>query len=163
MNRNAILAFMYGSLIGALCMKWYMEKKYDELSEEVKVDESCTVENYHEEPDQEKKVLVMNKDRYEKVVRNYIKAPIVEETPDTHVISFEEFCERYNNRDKVTFMYRPNGDLIDDDGDVIVNPCMLIGDALSRFGEASGDPEVVYVRNNRLNIDYEVVRTNDGD
>jgi hypothetical protein len=35
----------------------------------------------------------------------------------------------------------------------------VVGDVFNSFGHLSGDPEVVYVRNNRLGVDYEIVRT----
>ena len=180
MNRQTILSFVMGSVIGALGMKWYMEKKHNEFleeeaqrfedrAEEIESDvndimsrtpevENLNVENI------ERKVLVMNKDRYEKVARNYNKTVDTVEVPTIHVISFETFCERYNNNEKITLMFHYNdvgAVLADEDGDVISDVVGLVGDALSRFGESSGDPEVVYVRNNRLGIDYEIVRTDE--
>jgi hypothetical protein len=162
-----------GSVIGALGMKWYMEHKHNEfLEQEAQWCENVanevankTFERYEEElkpiDDVERKILVMNKDRYEKVARNYNKTVDAVETPAIEVISFETFCERYNNNDKITLMYHYNdvGAVLADDGDVISDVVGLVGDALNHFGEGSGDPELVYVRNNRLGVDYEIVRT----
>ena len=45
-----------------------------------------------------------------------------------------------------------------DSGDIVYEPSELIGDGLKRFGESSQDPDVVYVRNKDLRIDYEITR-----
>lgn len=46
--------------------------------------------------------------------------------------------------------------LIDEDGDIIEDVANTIGKAVDNFGKLSGDPEVVYVRNERIELDFEV-------
>lgn len=48
--------------------------------------------------------------------------------------------------------------LADFDDQIYQVPADLIGDALDRFGEGNDDPEVVYIRNTKIDIDYELVR-----
>jgi hypothetical protein len=77
-----------------------------------------------------------------------------------HVITLEEFAEEMDNYDKLTIYYYEDDDtLADEDEQIIEDIANIIGDeALSRFGDGSDDPEVVYVRNDKLEIDYEVIR-----
>lgn len=78
------------------------------------------------------------------------------------VITLEEFTDEKDHFDKLTINYYAEDDtLVDEREDIITNVNALIGeDALLCFGESSDDPDVVYVRNERLSIDYEVIRIN---
>lgn len=73
------------------------------------------------------------------------------------VFSFDEVGEEF---EKLTVTYYPNSRVVlDEDDEVIDDPGQVLGwRNLSRFGEESGDEDVVFVRNPRLLIDYEVVR-----
>jgi len=76
-----------------------------------------------------------------------------EETP--YVISPDEFgtCEGY---ELIGFTYYADGVLTDENDEVINQPETLLGpEALTSFGEYEDDS--VFVRNDRLNCDYEVL------
>ena len=76
-----------------------------------------------------------------------------------YVITTEQFSEERPEYDKLTISYYEDDDtLADENEDPIADPVSLIGDALENFGEGSDDPQVVYVRNERISIDYEVIR-----
>jgi hypothetical protein len=154
-----------------------------EPEEVVETQEQTTVMREHEE-----KVLILPRDRYKKVVRNlgYNKGdmpdPAEFESPrddedeedyeyeqrryepnsseKPYVISIDEYSEENTHYDKITlYFYEDDEVLTEDDEEAIDDPNALVGDyALNCFGENSGDPEVVYVRNERLQIDYEVIR-----
>lgn len=77
-----------------------------------------------------------------------------------HIISYEEFNEEMTHYDKLSIsFYEDDEVLVDENEEVIVDPVSVVGEeALQSFGVLSEDPEVVYVRNDRLSIDYEIIR-----
>lgn len=75
-----------------------------------------------------------------------------------YVISAQQFATEYPFFDKVTLeYYEHNGILVDEDGVHVEDIDETIGkDSLMRIGEY--EPDVVYVRNEELNVDFEVCR-----
>lgn len=73
---------------------------------------------------------------------------------DEHMANEDEF-------EQVTLTYFMGDDVLSDERDtVIAEPDVIVGlDNLQRFGEGSEDPNVVYIRNPRLEVDYEVIRS----
>ena len=128
----------------------------------------------------DQKVLVQN--RYEKIAKNYnelrqhpVDSDEDEDEPmdnypienvrtksnkEPYVISIEEFSEERENFDKVTvYYYQEDDTLCDDNEEVITDVLRFIGsDALTCFGDESDDENVVYIRNEPMEIDYEVIR-----
>ena len=77
-----------------------------------------------------------------------------------YVISYKEFSEEKDYYDKLTISYYNVDDTLADDQEEILDVTSIIGnEALSCFGRGSNDSEVVYVRNERLASDFEVIRT----
>lgn len=85
-----------------------------------------------------------------------MEAEVKLRTPDRpYVIHKEEFFEEgedYNQR-QLTYY---NGDdvLVDEDNHEVENHVKVVGEM--RFGHGSGDPNVVYIRNEKLKSEYEV-------
>jgi hypothetical protein len=79
---------------------------------------------------------------------------------DTHIITMEEFAEEMGHYDKISLTFYEDDEVLTDESEEIIDdPIAILGeDALVSFGVGSGDPEVVYVRNDWLQIDYEVIR-----
>lgn len=77
-----------------------------------------------------------------------------------YVINSEEFTDDNEDYDKLSVTYYEGDDVVADERDTVVpDPTSLIGiDALTRFGEGSDDEHIVYVRNERLESDFEIVR-----
>ena len=77
-----------------------------------------------------------------------------------YVITSEEFSEEKDYYDKLSIYYYNEDDtLADDQEEIIPDVASIIGnDALHCFGKGSHDPEVVFVRNERLASDFEVLR-----
>lgn len=148
--------------------------------------EDKSVEDKKERQETEK-ITDLDKVRYNKIARNYrtvrtgdgIEYPVAEddeieerdrherlslETVDTgdgpYVITLEQFQEEMDHYDKSTIYYYEDDDTLTDEGEeVITDVTATIGDdALDNFGCGSEDPEVVYVRNDKMGIDYEVIR-----
>lgn len=74
----------------------------------------------------------------------------------------EEEGDEYS---KITLTYFPNHRiLLDDDQDPIDDVETMVGwRSLNQFGGESGDPDVVFVRNRRLETDFEIVRETDAE
>jgi hypothetical protein len=116
------------------------------------------------------------KSRYKKLVRKY--TPYNEVTkgrngdvvntfevgpdrddPSCYIISIEEFSNERPEYDKISISYYETDDTLADETDEIVPDVeTLIGEALLCFGDQSDDPDVVYVRNECISIDYEIIR-----
>ncbi len=82
------------------------------------------------------------------------------------VISEQEFSYPVEEGDeyaKITLKYYPQGQvLLDEDEDVIDDVEGYIGwRSLNRFGDESNNPDVVYVRNRRMEVDFEVERVDE--
>lgn len=85
---------------------------------------------------------------------------LTNEPDDIEVISLEEYAQPDPGIDRVTLYYYEDDDTVcGEDEQVVGAPEELIGDvALDMFGEKSDDADVVYVRNNRIATDFEVIR-----
>lgn len=81
------------------------------------------------------------------------------DTDEPYVISVDEFTLERNEYDKVTLGYYREDDTLVDENDIPVDDIeQVIGAAsLGQFGKFSGDKNIVYVRNERVGIDYEVM------
>lgn len=79
-----------------------------------------------------------------------------------YAISFEEFNENAEDHEQTTLTYYAMDDtLVDAQDKPIDNTDYAVGDDnLNRFGHGSGDPNVVYVRNEKIDMDFEIVRSN---
>jgi hypothetical protein len=88
---------------------------------------------------------------------------IASRTPgEPYVVSRDEFMEHEDdsfNQVTLTF-YAGDNVLADDQDEVIFDVDDLVGeDNLNRFGHGSNDPNVVYIRNERLTLDIEVLQS----
>lgn len=85
-----------------------------------------------------------------------------EANPDQpYVISFKEFNQNEPNHEQATLTYYAMDDTLADSKDAPVdNTEYTVGDDnLTRFGHGSHDRNVVYVRNEKLSMDFEIVRS----
>lgn len=77
-----------------------------------------------------------------------------------YIVSADQHYDENPHFDKITVCYyEGDSTLADESEEIIQDVDGTIGEnALVSFGHMSGDPNVVYVRNERLSIDYEVIR-----
>jgi hypothetical protein len=77
-----------------------------------------------------------------------------------YIIHLDEFKENAPEHDQTTYTYYELDDVLSDSRDTTVADIDgVIGLAnLGRWGHGSQDPEVVYIRNEKLGLDVEVVR-----
>ena len=83
-------------------------------------------------------------------------------SPDKpYIITHDEFFEGEKNYDTQSLTYYEVDDTLTDEHDKPLEQTdKLVGDEhLVRFGSGSKDKNIVYVRNDRLGIDYEIVRS----
>jgi hypothetical protein len=80
-----------------------------------------------------------------------------------YVIHKDEF-DQFDMYENVSYAWYPIDEVLMDtqDNSVITNVAGLVGaENLERFGHGSGDPNVVFVRNNELRLQIEIVREPD--
>lgn len=87
------------------------------------------------------------------------RAEIASRTPDKpYVISYDEQQESPYICTNVTY-YAADDTLVDDKDEIVDDVERIVGEAnLHRFGYGSGDPGTVFIRNERLSLDFEVSR-----
>lgn len=77
---------------------------------------------------------------------------------EPYVIHREEFDEEEPGYSQVTLTFYAGDNILTDDKDVPLEHIgKIIGNCAEFFGKGSGDPNVVYVRNDRLNAEYEIL------
>lgn len=145
-----------------------------ELEAGVGTDQDPSEEISDDEPYDEK-VYEERRSNLQRIINNYNGNPAAQEefqemlkTSDLNefappfVISREDFAwsEEGDEYDKTTLTYyQRERILLDEDDEVVPDPNTLVGwKSLSQFGGESGDPDVVYIRNRRVQTDFEVVR-----
>jgi hypothetical protein len=77
-----------------------------------------------------------------------------------YIISIREYMEDRDEYDKTTITYFEDDDVLcDEREEVIPNVEGTVGStALTNFGHLSEDKKIVYVRNERISTDFEIVR-----
>ena len=77
-----------------------------------------------------------------------------------YVISHVEFMENDLEHEQESVTYFEGDDILCDERDESLEPAYTVGeDNLTKFGYGSNDNNVVYVRNEKLGIDYEILRS----
>lgn len=142
-----------------------------------KVREKYDVDNVYDEVDEPPHKRV----RYDKIVEdeNYIEGEeeeeftVSDENPSVEIpkvdpnrlepflVSDEDYWVNERDHSQSTLVYYINDDvLVDETDQVIADEADIVGDSLSVF-DKNRDLTVVYVRNNRLRADMEIVIDND--
>lgn len=78
-----------------------------------------------------------------------------------YIITFDEYNDDHaHDYDKITLTYYVEDDVLADDSDVpLDDPDSTVGEEFdSCFGQWSKDPNVVYVRNEDISTDFEIIR-----
>lgn len=180
-----VFIFALGATAGSLVTWKLIDEKYKKLAEE----EIQSVVEYYENKEKceehIEKVVVKESDKnpwgmnyakpneekeeYNKQVEDLGYTTEIFQTPDgievvpstndvvrPYVIAPEEFGEFGSTR---CLTYYSDFVLVDEDNDIVIDPEALIGDALAHFGEYEDD--CVHVRNESLEIDFEILKSED--
>jgi uncharacterized protein YneF (UPF0154 family) len=77
-----------------------------------------------------------------------------------YIIHLDEFRENESEYDQVTYSYYEDDDVLADEKDGVIHATDMIvsPEILHHFGHGSKDPNVVYVRNDRLSLDIEICK-----
>jgi len=177
-----VLWFVGGAITGSVVTYFVTTKMIEKGLDEFKDDFAAGLDNDLRRRRQERTARVKRvfrdnfEDSYEEQnglpkleykthLANYESAATSEDEnvqdPGPYLITVDEFHDGMENHEQLTIRYYPDDDTLIDDQDVIIDErIMLIGhDALLQFGMGSMDPDVVYIRNRDLMIDYEIVKT----
>jgi hypothetical protein len=83
--------------------------------------------------------------------------------PDRPYVIHRDEIHDTEGYDNISFTYYATDDVLCNERDEVIDPAdrdNLVGEAnLDRFGHGSGDPAIVYIRNDNLEIMYEIVRS----
>lgn len=172
------ITFVGGAAIGSLVTFRAIKKMYDNLIQEevnsvkeallnrkpvVKQAEEILAEQAIHKPDISEYAKVLKKETYtdyshsEKDIQEEVKEDPVtnKDTEHPYVISPDEFGESHDY-ETISLTYYSDGVLADDNDEAIDDVEEIVGDeALESFGEYEDD--AVYVRNDRLKCDYEIL------
>ena len=165
------VAFVSGAAIGGFAAWKYTQKKYEQIAQE---DIDSVKETFRQRVDEltgqldkineeKKDVAAKAKDKpdvvsYTSMLNNlgYTDESTHAENPDRpYVISPDEFDE-FDEYDKRSLIYYADGYLADDNDELVDDVEETVGsDSLNHFGEYEYDS--VFVRNDRLKCDYEIL------
>jgi len=92
---------------------------------------------------------------------NYNKEIQTRDRNHPYIIHQNEFEESFPEYQQLQWTYYAGDDILCDERDeVVVRPELVVGEAnLKRFGHGSGDPNMIYIRNDRLEIEWEITRS----
>lgn len=167
--------FILGAVVGSTATYLYLDKKYKQISqdeidsvkevfskrEEDNVTEKKKVDNSKEKPNIVEYANTLKKQGYT-TSRNY--SDITDEkskkeiviTQEPYVIAPEDFGD-IDDYDTISLIYYSDKILADEEEELVEDINNVVGfDSLTRFGEYEDDS--VFVRNDRLRIDYEILR-----
>lgn len=159
MNKAIIFAFSLGAAVGSVVTWRVLKEKYEKLTrEEIESYKAIhgmkRVLNYDapeepvETPEQIVDRLGYNAQSEEKEVQDDLNT--------IHVIAPEEYGEA-DDYDLVSLTYYADGILADDWKEPIEDVARIVGeDFHTHFGEY-GEPDSVFIRNDRLKTDYEIL------
>lgn len=80
---------------------------------------------------------------------------------EIYSITTDEYMENESGYLQSTLTYCGDGGVLDEDHDLVIDHSTLIGDAMPPFGENSGEPHVVYLRNAKIQREFEVIHDPD--
>lgn len=76
-----------------------------------------------------------------------------------YVISHDEFMQGEKEYVQSSLRWFDGDDILTDDKNVPIDEVdMVVGECVHKFGHGSKDPRIVYVRNERMEVDFEVVK-----
>ena len=170
MNKlKALFIFAAGAAVGSAVTWKLLKTKYEQIAQEeidsvkeaffgsldscenVEDDEDSTDE---EEPEPEttmKYAAILQREQYTEVSEDPDEVVTVD---DPYVISPDEFGEK--GYEEISLTYYSDGVLADENDDIVEDVDKYVGyESLSHFGEYEDDS--VFVRNDRLEVDYEIL------
>lgn len=171
---DKVLMFALGAAAGSLLTWKLIEKKYKDLADE---EIASVVERFRERSEKRDDIdkyyhddadVVFDKMQednetdytYKLEELGYIDEPNIEEGEEDdliapYVISPEEFGEK-EGYGTTSWTYYADSILTDEDGEIVTDPELIIGDGLLHFGDYEDDS--VCVRNENEHCDFEILK-----
>jgi hypothetical protein len=180
--------FVGGFVVGYFATKHYLEQHYIDLANEEIKDAKEYYESVADErtgstaPDGRERIFYSTLKQYQgvapvqtdqtgasEVLKNIFRDPRPEpsfaeemeqrDPEHPYIISAPEYLGNDSNYSQETVTwYEGDGVLSDDRDEIVEDPDATIGLGNLQFGHRSDDENVVYIRNDRLLIDFEVLR-----
>lgn len=180
--------FTIGAAIGAFATWQYLKPKYEKMVQEevneFKKDWSgkdCDDSEPESEPEpkhEDHKLFTLEeleekrgqleeiRKSYDDIIEENKYAKVLEKggfkgvkLEEPYVISPLKFAEGDEDYEVISLTYFSDGILVDDMGELIDDVESIVGNEFpEHFGEYTEDPDTVYVRNERLMVDYEIQR-----
>lgn len=167
MDWNKVFIFVAGAAIGSVVTWKVVKDKYEKTIKEIisvieeddSEDETVDIPEYGFEAIERARKL--NLKEYASMIaeQNYAQNEEVLDVERPYIITPEEFgeCDGYG---VVSLYYHADGVLTDTQNEIIDYVDDVVGlDAFNHFGEYEDDS--VFVRNDKLKTDYEILRTED--
>lgn len=172
-----VFTFTLGAAVGTVVTWKVLKTKYEQLAQEeidsVKEAYSNREQKMHEADEEEAKPtdaeskmkeFEAQKMEYNEIIKNYTSeneekggSDIMDEYKP-HIISPQEFAEN-DEYEKISLNYYADGVLTDDENIPIDDPKWLVGEEFpTQFGEDEDDYDSVFVRNDVLECDYEILK-----
>lgn len=164
-----VLGLALGGAVGAVASWRIAKNKYKKIADE----EIASVkevfarkaaekpeEPTKKEPEKELPKAPVIPEEYIQITKKYTNGEELTMSKDQrpYVIDPEEFGD-HEDYDTATLVYYADGVLADFSGELVEDVGGTVGgDSLTHFGENENDPDTVYVRNDILKFDYEILR-----
>lgn len=162
MKGSTILAFVVGAAAGSVVTWRLVKTKYEQIAQEeidsVKETYANRVDDCEDPEISVDEQLDEDKETYRDIVENYKEggSESMEIGTPPYVITYEEFNE-IDDYETMCLNHYSDGIVADDWGEIIEDIDNVIGeDFASHFGDDPDEPDIVYVRNDRLKTDYEI-------
>lgn len=173
--------FSIGAALGALATWQYLKPKYERMVQdevnEFKRDWAERNNEKTEESDEESRIMTLDEleqkraelrevaKQYDDIIEENKYTKVLEKggsnmkDDEPYVISPLKFAEEDEDYEVVSLTYHADNILVDDMGELIEDVEGTVGTEFpEHFGEYTEDPDTVYVRNERLMVDYEIQR-----
>lgn len=139
-------------------MEAFEQRLIDEAKHEVDgVKQKLGIFEEEDEPDEEEEVITMNI-----FSENESSASSAggRDTNRPFILSAREFEDGELDYSQNTLTYYEGDDVLTDERDQPIHHLQkIVGSENLKFGEMSDDPNIVYIRNNELEVDFEVCRS----
>ena len=160
------IIFITGATVGSLITWKILKTKYEQYIEEEIISVKEAYEKIYDTSDnfniEESKSNESEVEEYKNIAKKYINDNEEEEEEEDdmdmpYVISQEEFAD--SDYETATFWYFSDGTLTDEQYNIIEDVEETIGyESLEHFGDYADDPDTIYVRNDYLQVDFEICK-----
>jgi hypothetical protein len=177
MNVNNLFKYTLGAIVGAVA-GWVVgqlvidsvSEEYEEIepgmpSETKEAQDESVVQIWEPKKKTKPQVPITDYVGFQKRAKVLDGKKLIEEEVEKlidkgYVISLEDFSDTHDEYAKVQLSYYEDDEVVVDDKDSILSsPEDFLGfQALTMFGKDSEDPDIVFVRNDTISTDYEIVR-----